>query len=237
VEHVFRSLVGWSEEIHRDIDVGPSREQYERGCKQFAILFADHPQPYELIDTIKRTSAQYAGFIREFERPWSSDDSRHRQVPLEELSSWPKGLKLSAFELFQQPEDVTDAQVADARKKLRHVLNPIGKEIVDSCGLDCWTMYRTGLERLAQHDGTRLLLASEIFLREQGDLPADLEALVKAKILERVPIDPFSTRPYCYSRDKRAIWSVGSDGSVTPDRPSDEFGVERFVWRIEKRSS
>jgi len=228
VDQTIRSLIDWNE----GLEAYWSREDYERRCKQFGSLFAGHPKPYDLIDTIKRTSAQYAGFIRGLDRTWSHSRVQGERKSSAELVAWPAGLTLSALQIFGERSEVTDAQIAVAREKLKRVDNPIGKEIVDSSGLDSLGMHRAFLKEKAGYDGTRLFLAVRIYTLQQGELPPDLDTLVAAEILDGVPIDPFAPQPFQYSRDERAIWSVGPNADVSPIAPSDDLDGERFLWRL-----
>jgi hypothetical protein len=133
------------------------------------------------------------------------------------------------------PDEVTASQLAASRQKLMRVTNPLGKKIVDSCQLDAKSMQRAALSNQAQYDGTRLFLAVCVFVREQGRFPATLDDLIEAKILESVPLDPFSSERFQYSRDQHAIWSVGWDGQVSPKVATDgEYDLENHLWRLDE---
>ncbi|GEM_PF-3351600 len=56
------------------------------------------------------------------------------------------------------------------------------------------------------------LAAAVVYRREHGELPESLQTLVDAKLLSRVPTDPFDLKTLRYSRQKGRIWSVGVDG-------------------------
>lgn len=57
---------------------------------------------------------------------------------------------------------------------------------------------------------TQAQLALTAFQAEKGALLETLDELVP-RYLERVPVDPFGGKPIRYSREKRVVYSVGSD--------------------------
>ncbi len=80
----------------------------------------------------------------------------------------------------------------------------------------------------------RLFLAMCVYIREHGKLPASLDELVQANILERVPFDPFSSNHFQYSREHQAIWSVGWDGGVSPAAVADDANdFQNHLWRLD----
>lgn len=60
----------------------------------------------------------------------------------------------------------------------------------------------------------RITAAVELYKRDKGSCPADLNALTPG-FIEVVPIDPFSGKPFPYERngDTYRLWSVGPDSS------------------------
>lgn len=65
---------------------------------------------------------------------------------------------------------------------------------------------------------TQLILALHCYQREHGSFPESLAALVP-EYLPRVPLDDFDGQPFRYSRERKLVYSVGSD-------LSDEGGLE-----------
>lgn len=107
-------------------------------------------------------------------------------------------------------------------------------ERVVSCELDSLSMHRAALSNQARCEGTRLFLAMCVYFREHGKLPASLDELVQANILERVPFDPFSSNRFQYSREDQAIWSVGWEGRVSPAAVAgDESDFQNHLWRLD----
>lgn len=66
----------------------------------------------------------------------------------------------------------------------------------------------------------RIVAALELYRRDTGNYPDDLAALAPS-LIEAVPVDPFSGKPFPYARDGDSfrLWSVG------PDATSDNAAV------------
>ena len=58
--------------------------------------------------------------------------------------------------------------------------------------------------------GTRLVVALTKYERAMERLPETLEELVP-KFLTEIPLDPYDRQPMRYSRQNRAIYSIGTD--------------------------
>lgn len=219
----------WSE----GLELFLPRKKYEARCDKIARMLEGHPKAFDLIETVKLSSAHHAGLIHDCELPWAKLKLQPDRMPSEELTAWPKQLSISVLDEVD-PDEVTASQLAASRQKLMRIANPLGKKIVDSCQLDSKTMRRAALSNQARYDGTRLFLAVCIFVREQGKFPASLDDLIEARILESVPLDPFSSERFHYSRDQHAIWSVGWDGQVSPKVAADgEYDLENHLWRLD----
>ena len=96
--------------------------------------------------------------------------------------------------------------------------------------------------------GLILVLVLELYAREHGELPANLEALVKAGYLKSIPADPFGKgEPMHYRRAEKAadgglVWSVWLDGidqegktCISEHRPQ-SHGDKCFEVRIPRRA-
>lgn len=57
--------------------------------------------------------------------------------------------------------------------------------------------------------GTRLRAAIELYQRRHNQLPDNLQDLVNDRIIDEIPIDPFSGNPFVYVDNK--IYSIGPD--------------------------
>ncbi len=78
--------------------------------------------------------------------------------------------------------------------------------------------------------GTRLIVACNLYRREKGRLPENLNSLVP-EYLDSVPIDPYDGEPFRYFRAEAVVYSVGKnleDGGGTDD--------DDIVFEIEKRN-
>ncbi len=62
----------------------------------------------------------------------------------------------------------------------------------------------------AEISATRVIIALNRYLREEGSLPDDLQALVP-KYIPEVPVDPFDCKPFRYSKSEEIVYSVGED--------------------------
>lgn len=83
--------------------------------------------------------------------------------------------------------------------------------------------FKTGLR------GTRLRAAVELYQNKYNQLPNNLQDLVDVKIIEQVPIDPFSNQPFKYLNKENKIYSIG------PDFKDDEAKIEFNKGKENKR--
>jgi hypothetical protein len=60
-------------------------------------------------------------------------------------------------------------------------------------------------------DLNRLLIALRLHELKHGGLPGSLGQLVKAGLLERLPLDPVEGKPFRYSRERRRLWDSRDD--------------------------
>ena len=117
--------------------------------------------------------------------------------------------------------EVMQGERVFVRHDLRRSFNPI-RQVVE------WWQNRQTIQRAeAKHNFTvarRRLLTTELALRccrsEQGHAPERLDQLVP-KYLQRVPTDPFSTRPLIYRAQGTnwLLYSVGPDGVDDGGKP------------------
>jgi len=222
-------FIDWNEQLEPFL----SRKKLVARCDKIAQVLQDHPKPFDLVDTVRLSSAHYVRLIDDCEMSWAKHRLQPAPVPTEELAAWPRQLSLSVLD-DGDPDEVTASQLAASRQKLSRIRNPLGKKIVDSCELDSLSMHRAALSNQARCEGTRLFLAMCVYFRENGKLPASLDELVQANILERVPFDPFSSNRFQYSSEDQAIWSVGWDGRVSPAAVADdEHNFQNHLWRLD----
>ncbi|REK17303.1 MAG: hypothetical protein DWQ37_06780 [Planctomycetota bacterium] len=226
---ILESLAPWDENLAFMVP----RSEYDLRLEKLSQLFCGHPNAFDAEDTRRRAVAQYATWIHELDLSWAAHQARPDPAPTAELAAWPEQLATSLFGNGKAGE-LSETELATARKRLRCVDNPIGKQFLEQTLLESKALHRSALAAEAQHAGTRLLLATRAYKLERGELPPTLESLVEATILEALPMDPFTDKPFRYSREERAIWSVGPDGDVSPDAsPDDVVYADSLIWRLE----
>jgi len=131
-------------EYSEGLELFLSRKKYEMRCKKIAQLIEDSPKPYDLVDTVKRSSVRYATMIRDCDQPWLKHKTQPDRIASDELAAWPKQLAFSVLD-GQDPHEVTDLELAMSRDKLGRVNNPLGKKLLDSSELDSKAMHRAAL--------------------------------------------------------------------------------------------
>jgi hypothetical protein len=218
---------------HEGMEILLPRRKYDAQLAKIKRMLEGHPQAYDLADTVKRSSDIYVQWIRECELPWPQHKQLPDRVANPELAAWPAQLNMKFLEAGD-PDEVTDAQIEEARAKLKDVVNPLGRKVVTLGSLDSKSMHRVALDNETQVEGTRLFLASCTYTRQQERLPDKLEDLIDTKIVVKLPLDPYSLKAFQYSRDQRALWSVGPEGNVSLGAPKDEDDDrDRYLWRLD----
>lgn len=191
-----------------------SQEQVARVRKGLLKLFDGHPKPFDAADTIRTYSGVVATMLHDLRSPWLGRKKELAKASLAEIEPWPEPLSFIndlSFSLFgeeKEEREVTNGEIEEARKALLRIKNPVGKQMlhyVDSFE-GVRRSYHTG--RL-QTDVGLLLIASRLFGDKEGRLPHHLSELVDAKLIETVPIDPFSGQEVRYDSKRRLMWSFG----------------------------
>lgn len=148
---------------------------------------------------------------------------------------------LSRREFIATTTAVALSQVAaradTARENLAahiRIQNPVGKQMLHY--VDSFEAVRRSYEtgRLETDIGL-LLIACRLFRGNERRLPDQLSELVNAKLLESVPIDPFSGQEVRYDSQRRLIWSFGhneEDNGGDWDFDAEFPDGEDLVWRI-----
>ena len=200
-----------------------SQEAFEQRCELVSRILEGHPKPFDLIHTVRYFSKRYVAAIRDLDIPFPEYYRASEPWP-PEGDPWPLGLGFDFGDESERPTDVTDTQIAKARRFLKTIHNPLGKRF-DYPDLLIF-VGRVGHTRdQAQRQGRTLLLAAIIYLREKGELPPDLDALVTAGIIKQLPRDAYTDQPFAYSRALRKIWRQEGEGDrmidlETPDEDS-----------------
>jgi hypothetical protein len=216
-----------------DVVLLAPREKLDALCEKIVRMLEGHPKAYDAADTVRRASDYYAGIMRDLELPWPKHQALPERIPMAELIAWPQRLKFSILE-GGDPDAVNEDELRTARRQLQQITNPIGKKVIDDLSLDSKSLRGVALNNQVQCQGTRSFLAACLFVRGQGRLPKSLDELVDVKLLRTVPDDPYIGRPFQYSRRQQALWSVGPDGQVSPEKAdSDETDAGQYVWRLD----
>ena len=206
-------LLDWSEATRLE-SVRPGYRLWSEKVNQ---LCQGHPRPYQPIDTVKRTNARWLNCIRDLDIPWTRLP-KGLAADRDRLEPWPEALKSPPKHQGQDPGKVSDEKVRAAHDELLHVENPAGRVYVDVLREFSDSYQQMTRLTRARLEGTRLLLASRVFVLQQGRLPQKLDELVAAKILDSLPLDPFSVdaaEPFRYW-PSRAIWFVDAEGNGSP---------------------
>ncbi len=224
-EELIPTLMPWS------VSGVAKREDYDRKIKLLSELFAGHPRPFDADETAQLASERFLKIIADLELPWAV----HRTFADEtyaELEPWPWQLRTSNDAALNLDE-LTAAQIAAARQKLLRVHNPVGKHCVVTDAIESKVVHQMALLEQARCDWPRMCLALIAFEKENGRLPKRIDELVASNLLDVVPIDPYSAKQYGYAPADRVVWSVGSQGTLTPQMSwDDNYEVETMVWRV-----
>jgi hypothetical protein len=172
----------------------------------------------------------FANWLSQVDRPRFQRTEIHRGEPelYERASAAPPGTP-SAADLQSQ------CALSNPRPGgiLLKLILPAGLPVID--GID---------REQARRAALILALALELYDREHGELPPNLEALVRAGYLKSIPADPFGKgEPFHYRRAENPaegglLWSVWTDGidqdgKISVDtHPGDTTGDKCFVIRV-----
>lgn len=75
------------------------------------------------------------------------------------------------------------------------------------------TTVKKSIYKRTKKNMLRLVIALRIFDKKYIRYPKDLNELLRADIIDAIPLDIFSGKALNYSFDKQIVWSVGSDGN------------------------
>lgn len=123
----------------------------------------------------------------------------------------------------------TERLLSDIRVTPYRLENTVGRIFVSIIVPVYRSVLKTQSQSLSDLSATQALLAVRAYQRDHdGQLPATLDALVPA-YLPAVPLDYYDREPIRYSREFRAIWSLGRKGEYTvtsADQPADEEEID-----------
>ena len=174
-------------------------------------LVSFHPKPLDSTGELVKSIQLLRSFRTNACSAWSnrvdtleSEQERTRTNLLSEIQPLMDLLK-------GEPLPLSRVAAQKARATYLKIENPVGR--IMNCSRSGQIM---GDERVfrfrTDREATRIIVALLIFERQKGVLPEKLDDLVEHKILATIPSDPFSGGPMLYSRERRIVWSVGTDG-------------------------
>jgi hypothetical protein len=132
------------------------------------------------------------------------------------------------YSIYVRPNE---KRLETARQRMRKVPNPIGAlllaELTSSAPVLVLRLHEATLGL------TQLVIALRLHELEHGRLPKRLRDLVRAGILDELPIDPFSGREFYYDAETATVWSAGDaeDASRGDEKPDDPI-ARRLAWQL-----
>lgn len=220
-------------------DAQPPNEEEREHAKELERDFAQHPNPFDLPDTVKRTSEHAAKLVT-----WFSGAHLRGQSTFH----WNYNVDPEVFEGLQcaLQWNAWDVNGRLSRKRFRELLrpipNPLGRYLADD-----WTRSMDGIvsgtvHQAARLEGTKAFLATKLFMRRNGRLPASLDEVVQDGLLDEVPFDPYGEKPVSYSAESRTVHCeyLSSQRFEKEDTFSKESAereqAKRFTWHLGKPS-
>ncbi|MBI3823304.1 MAG: hypothetical protein HY289_11595 [Planctomycetes bacterium] len=165
------------------------------------------------------------------------------RYPSTALKSYPELLRLMnrAVEISKKPYHERAPLMKDWEADLKKIKNPIAR------------LFLPGLATVSQREGRMQALMRSALVavaceryrlrHAKHDWPAALDDLVKAKLLDVIPADPFDGQPMRYRRTKEGIvvYSVGFDladnnGKIDRERVMDAgVDIGFRLWNVDRR--
>jgi len=195
-------------------------------------LVALHPKPFDASAEIELDIRRFRIYRTNSLNPWTG---RNNEVELEREESRTNLAQAIAplMELVKDdPLPLNRPAVQKARAAYLAIENPVGR-ILDTSILGFVASDLKVCQVRTEREATRAVLALLIFEKRKGHLPAALSDLVREKILDAVPGDPFRGEPLHYSREKRKLWSVSDNGEDDHGESGQSRWFEKdAVWPI-----
>ncbi|MHB1158160.1 MAG: hypothetical protein ACYC26_15140 [Phycisphaerales bacterium] len=136
--------------------------------------------------------------LEQAEAPWNPDF----------LSPRPKTDQLDLFGVPQVLIDRVQANQPLDPAELQDAIRSVNDPPEDSTVKRALLLDRANI---ALQHMTRLNIAIRLFQLQTGQLPQSLQELVTHKILDRLPVDPFSDERLHYDPQRLLLWSVGKN--------------------------
>lgn len=202
--------------------------EFRRQRQGLIELLSGHPRPFDAAGTVELMSAVYAEAIEDVARPWSKRRAVFGADAAKRVAAWPAELNFLTdfFTPPPHPDKPSQNRIADARKKLRDVDNPVGNLIAANATVGGYL--EPLLKTIAKHNATCLALELRINEIDAGELPEKLDQL---QIPSGSSSDPFSDSNLRYDRKRKLLWSVGPDGKNSPDA-TDALWHSELTWTV-----
>lgn len=217
-------------ELEESIDLFGSNKALGVLRDEVIALLEGHPRPFRKRETVEVYAGIMQELIENLKVRWPDRTLRRLQELQEACQAWPPETLPEGGSLILALGDMkplSRAKIRRARERLKETENPLGKHAIALTLHTHDMMVRSRYETSAHLEATRIVLALRIASTPKQGLPGTIEALVEAGTLPGLPLDPFSGKPFLYSKRRRLLWSVGEDGK---DQGGDE--EKDLVWRI-----
>jgi hypothetical protein len=162
--------------------------------------------------------------LRNARAAWANQE-KEDDNPEERMRAFLRDAKPVLDRVKRAPLPLNQRAIARVRAAFNRFENPVGRllaarpEVVDFSP-------RRSFQARVEREATRTLLALRLYQRQRGDWPEELEELVAAGIIGRLPLDAFSDQPLRYDRKRLIVWSVGQDG-----RDDGGHSAPRLRWQ------
>jgi hypothetical protein len=132
------------------------------------------------------------------------------------------------YSIYVRPDE---DRLEQARLRMRAAQNPIGVLALGEL-TPCAPVFLLRVNE-ATLGLTELVIALRLYELRNGRLPRRLRELVRAGILDRLPVDPFSGRSFYYNAKTGTVWSAGDaeDPARWSEKPSDSC-ARRLAWQL-----
>lgn len=172
-------------------------------------LFKDLEHIFDKAETIRIQAVFYARLIRSVEGPWKDRDQNFGDDAKELVSEVTAANSCLVSVLSASAKGNRELDREEMERAKDAVKNIVGRSVVAIALPNMAGLVEPEFRYRADRAATRTVLALRLYEIRKGRLPDSLRTLVDEKILEAVPVDPFSDKPLRYSRERRVVWSVG----------------------------
>jgi hypothetical protein len=226
------------------------KKNREAANKVFRLILEVNPDPLNKAETLKTASRFYADCIKMVERDTPErknfikrsyrsvmgipKDGKKNNAEINILPDFDGTSIIKDMELIKELEEkiynntASAEDISKARQYFTESKNPMGSIILTTVFFSIMPL-NTYYHYNWEYEGTKALLAVQVYRKKNKRLPASLQELVNTGILPRVPYDIGSDNPLKYSKERKLIWNVGYN--LKDDRGSEH---DDRVWKIDE---